>query len=50
VNEHAGSGPNLMDDQTETKPPAAETRSPAQQPQATPPVRHGWPKASDTSQ
>ena len=50
VNEHAGSGPNLMDDQAETKPPAAETRPPAPQPQASPPVRHGWPKASDSSQ
>jgi len=52
VNEHAGSGPNLMDDQAkaEVDPPAAQTRPPAQQPQATPPARHGWPKASDTSQ
>jgi hypothetical protein len=51
VNEHAGSGPNLMDDQADANadPPAAQTRSPAQQPQATPPVRHGWPKAADTS-
>jgi hypothetical protein len=51
VNEHAGSGPNLMDDQADANadPPAAQTRSPAQQPQATPPVRHGWPKAADIS-
>ncbi len=50
VNEHAGSGPNLIDDQAETKPPAAEMRPPAPQPQTTPPARHGWPKASDSSQ
>ena len=53
VNEDADSGPILMDDQANANadpPPAAQTRSPAQQPQATPPVRHGWPKANDTSQ
>jgi hypothetical protein len=51
VNEHAGSGPNLMDDQGHDpdRPPAAQTPSPAQQPQAAPSVPHGWPKASDTS-
>jgi hypothetical protein len=52
VNEHAGSGPNLIDDQAgaDEDSPAAQTPSPAQQPQPAPPVRHGWPKASDTSQ
>jgi len=52
VNEHAGSGPNLMDDQPkpDADPPAAQTGSPAQQSQPPPSVRHGWPKAGDTSQ
>jgi len=51
VNEHAGSGPNLMDDQahSDADSPAAQTQSPAPQPQATPPVRQGWPKTGDTS-
>jgi hypothetical protein len=51
VNEHSGSGPNLMDGlpKADADSPAAQTRPPTQQPQATPP-RHGWPKAGDTSQ
>jgi hypothetical protein len=47
VNEHAGSGPNLINDQANANadPPATQTPSPAQQSQDTPPGRHGWPKA-----
>jgi hypothetical protein len=53
VNESGDSGPIPMDGQADANADsssAAQTRPPAKQTQATPAVRHGWPKASDTSQ
>ena len=52
VNEHSDSGPLLMEHQAgsdEDTTPAPQTRSTAEQPQTTPSVHQGWPKASDTS-
>jgi hypothetical protein len=52
VNEHANSGPILMDGEADVDKNAAsegQTPSPAQQPQATP-LRHGWPNVGDTPQ